>query len=95
LGAFHSSELPLLFGTFDNFRGQGPVLENQTSVAMQDAWVAFAKGGMTGIESTGWQEYEVLGEDTVRNFGAGVAVKDVDVKYFENLCDGSVPNYSA
>jgi hypothetical protein len=50
---------------------------------------------MTGIESTGWQEYEVLGEDTVRNFGDGVAVKDVDVKYFENLCDGSVPNYSA
>jgi carboxylesterase type B len=95
LGAFHSSELPLLFGTFDNFRGQGPALENQTSVAMQDAWVAFAKGGMSGIESTGWQEYEFLGETTVRDFGDGVAVKDVDLKYLENLCDGSVPNYSA
>jgi carboxylesterase type B len=95
LGAYHSSELPLLFGTFDNFRGQGPVLENQTSVAMQDAWVAFAKGGMTGIESTGWQEYDFLGETTVRNFGDKVAVKDVDLKYLENLCDGSMPNYSA
>ena len=62
---------------------------------MQDAWVAFAKGGMTGIEQTGWQEYEFLGETTVRDFGDGVAVKDVDVKYLENLCDGSKPNYSA
>ncbi|KAG9872476.1 acetylcholinesterase, partial [Aureobasidium melanogenum] len=94
LGAYHSSELPLLFGTFDNFRGQGPALENQTSVAMQDAWVAFTKGGMTGIEQTGWQEYEMLGESTVRDFGDGVAVKDVDLKYLENLCDGPKPNYS-
>ncbi|CAD0053012.1 unnamed protein product [Aureobasidium pullulans] len=95
LGAYHSSELPLLFGTYDNFRGAGPALEGQTSVAMQDAWVAFTKDGMQGIESTGWQEYEVLGENTVRDFGDGVAVKDTDLKYLEGLCDGSMPNYSA
>ncbi|TIA21190.1 acetylcholinesterase [Aureobasidium pullulans] len=84
LGAYHSSELPLLFGTYDNFRGAGPALEGQTSVAMQDAWVAFTKDGMQGIESTGWQEYEVLGENTVRDFGDGVAVKDTDLKYLDD-----------
>ncbi|KAI5272266.1 acetylcholinesterase [Aureobasidium subglaciale] len=95
LGAYHSSELPMLFGTYDNFRGVGPALEGETSRAMQDAWVAFTSGGMSGIESSGWQEYEVLGESTVRDFGDGVAVKDTDLKYLENLCDGSQPNYSA
>lgn len=73
LGAYHSAELPLLFGTFDNFRGQGPALENATSVAMQDAWLAFAKNGGKGLESTGWNSYR-LEQGDVREFGAGVPV---------------------
>lgn len=94
LGAYHSAELPLLFGTYDNFRGEGPALEDQTSIAMQDAWVAFTAGGVAGIESTGWQEYDVLGSDEVREFGAGVAVQDTSLRALESLCDGAVPNYS-
>jgi carboxylesterase type B len=94
LGAYHSSELPMLFGTYNNFRGVGPALETETSVAMQDAWVAFTRDGMQGIESTGWLEYEKLGEQAVRNFGDGVAAKDSSLQHLEGLCSGGKPNYS-
>lgn len=84
----------MLFGTYNNFRGNGTELEAQTSVAMQDAWVAFTKARVSGIEGTGWQEYSQLGSETVRDFGAGVAVRDTSLQALESLCDGPVPNYS-
>lgn len=53
LGAFHSSELPMLFGTHLNFRGESTELEYETSHAMQDAWAAFARDGARGLEEMG------------------------------------------
>ena len=88
LGAYHSAELPMLFGTYDNFRGIGPALENETSAAMQDAWVAFANGGSAGLENTGWQPYQV-GGNTVREFGAGIAVQDSSLSTLEAQCNGA------
>ena len=90
LGAYHSAELPLIFGTFDSFRGQGPALENTTSVAMQDAWLAFTKNGGQGLESMGWNSY-TLGNGNVREFGAGVPVQDTSLSTLENMCNGPVP----
>lgn len=82
-------------GTFDNYRGAGPLAENMTSVAMQDAYVAFAKGGAVGLESTGWMEYTKIGGNTVREFGAGdVAVQNTNVAALEALCSAGKPNYS-
>ncbi|MCJ1329557.1 hypothetical protein MMC10_006237 [Thelotrema lepadinum] len=89
LGAYHSSELPMLFGTYENFRGAGQLLENQTSIAMQDAWVVFAQKGASGLEATGWQPYE-LGTGKVREFGAGVAEQDSNLGTFETQCNGAV-----
>ncbi|KAI4154055.1 MAG: hypothetical protein LQ340_001929 [Diploschistes diacapsis] len=90
MGAYHSAELPLLFGTFDNFRGTGPDLENQTSIALQDAWVAFAKDGVNGLEGTGWQPYQLGGADA-REFGAGVAAQDTSLSSLEAQCNGPLP----
>lgn len=94
LGAWHSAELPLIFGTHPNYRGNSTELEYQTSHAMQDAWVAFANDAVNGLASVGWKPYEELGSATVREFGAGVAAQDIDVKATEAMCDGAVPKAS-
>ncbi|KAF2736257.1 alpha/beta-hydrolase [Polyplosphaeria fusca] len=42
LGAMHSSELPVVFGTHDIARGNSTELEWQTSYAMEAFWTSFA-----------------------------------------------------
>jgi hypothetical protein len=61
------AELPLLFGTHGDFRGESTVFEKELSAEMQDLWVAFAKNGAKGVEALGWPEYGVNG--TVLQFG--------------------------
>ncbi|KAK4497208.1 hypothetical protein PRZ48_011658 [Zasmidium cellare] len=86
MGAYHSSELPLLFGTHPNYRGPSTALEYATSHAMQDAWVAFAKDPVNGLESQDWKVCEKLGAKEVREFGDGVAAKDVSLAKVEAQC---------
>jgi len=81
----------MLFGTHPNFRGESTAFEYATSHAMQDAWVAFAKHGTKGLESTGWSEYDHIGEATVREFGDEVPEKDVSLSGLEGKCNGAVP----
>ena len=88
MGAYHSSELPMLFGTYNNFRGNGTELEAATCVAMQDAWLAFARDGEEGLKATGWNAYE-LGRGGVREFGAGVPASYTSLERLESLCDGA------
>ena len=90
LGAYHSAKLALIFGTFDDFCGAGPILENQTSIAMQNAWVAPAMEGASGLTTTGWQPYKI-GGGTVRKFGARVAVRDSSIANLEAQCTGAIP----
>lgn len=76
MGAYHSSELPLLFGTHPDYRGPSSTLEYASSWAMQDAWLAFARGGAKGLrQDVGWNQYTADAR-VVRNFGDGVAVSD-------------------
>ncbi|KAI7482988.1 acetylcholinesterase [Hortaea werneckii] len=86
MGAYHSSELPMLFGTHPNFRGPSTPLEYATSHAFQDAYVAFARDPEHGLAMQDWQQYSRLGEDTVREFGAGVAAQDTSIGSTEDLC---------
>ncbi|CAJ2512647.1 Uu.00g007660.m01.CDS01 [Anthostomella pinea] len=53
LGAYHSSELPLIFGTYD-LRGTGSELEHSTSLTMQDRFSAFVKDPVNGLKNGGW-----------------------------------------
>lgn len=93
LGAYHSGELPLIFDTHGDFRGESTAFEEDTSMAMQSAWVAFAKGGADGLIGTGWEPYEELGEQVVRNFGnatTGLAAGNVGMAWSEGRCEGAM-----
>lgn len=62
---------------------------------MQDAWVAFARDPVKGLESQEWPVYEMLGAKEVRKFGAGVAAKDVSLAGVEDQCNGAYPKTSS
>ena len=54
MGAYHSSELPMIFGTNGDFRGPSTQFEKDTSRKMQDLWLAFANDPAHGVEKLGW-----------------------------------------
>ncbi|CAK3971141.1 related to triacylglycerol lipase V precursor [Lecanosticta acicola] len=90
MGAYHSSELPLIFGTHLDYRVHSSALEYETSRAMQDAWVAFASDPIRGLESQDWPVYEQLGLQEVREFRAGIPAGDISVANVEAQCNGAV-----
>lgn len=66
MGAYHSSELPMIFGTYADVGGPGTPFQDATSEAMQDLWLEFAKDPENGLEKAGWPKYsagvvEILG----------------------------------
>lgn len=79
----------MLMGTYGNFRGASTELEEATSRAFQDAYVAFASDPTGGLSGQDWEVYAALGDSNVREFGAEVAAKDVSVSDLEALCDGA------
>lgn len=54
LGAYHTSELPMIFGTSGDFYGADTAYESEVSVRMQDLWLAFAKDPENGPALLGW-----------------------------------------
>ncbi|KAK9312627.1 Alpha/Beta hydrolase protein [Lipomyces starkeyi] len=54
MGAYHSSELPMIFGTSGDFRGPATEFEKATSRMMQDLWLAFANDPLHGVEKLNW-----------------------------------------
>ncbi|KAK8138851.1 hypothetical protein PG984_002231 [Apiospora sp. TS-2023a] len=61
MGAWHGSDLPLAFGTHADFRGNSTALEIETSHAIQDAYVAFVKDPVNGLNEMGWAAYTAPG----------------------------------
>ncbi|KAJ5940611.1 hypothetical protein N7516_000779 [Penicillium verrucosum] len=58
LGAYHGSEIPIVFGTYDKFRAIPPsTREVEVSEYMQGAWVAFAKDPSMGLSEYGWPQF--------------------------------------
>ncbi|KAL4736110.1 Alpha/Beta hydrolase protein [Aspergillus similis] len=86
LGAYHSGDLPLWFGTHDDFGGSEE-LEWRTSYLMQDYLLAFMKDPHGGLERQGWQDYA---EGTMLRFGgveapvASISVQTVDSACYES-----------
>ncbi|KAI0163666.1 carboxylesterase, type B [Pestalotiopsis sp. NC0098] len=64
-GAYHMSELPQVFGTRGLYNSTASSFEVETSNAMQDPWLAFAKDP-GGAEASGWAEF---GSDKLGLFG--------------------------
>ncbi|KAJ5281301.1 carboxylesterase type B [Penicillium angulare] len=53
LGAYHTAELPLIFGT-SRIYGKDTSFEKAVSHKMQDLWLAFAKDPSGGLAEAGW-----------------------------------------
>ncbi|KAJ5638169.1 chlorogenic acid esterase precursor [Penicillium lividum] len=47
-GAYHSSELPLIFGTHDEYRARSTKFEWEVSYAMEALWLSFAEDPVRG-----------------------------------------------
>jgi carboxylesterase type B len=60
-GAYHSSEIPLLFATSDD-TGKDTVQEAKLAKNMQHAWAEFAKDPENGLVKLGWPVYEQNGK---------------------------------
>ena len=75
LGAMHSSDLPIVFGTHFLFRGNSTNLEWQTSYAEEDYWATFAinPGRDPVSKSAGlvWPKYSPGGSGKAMVFGQG------------------------
>ena len=88
MGAYHSSQLPMLFGTHGNYRGESTEFEIAVSEAMQDAWQAFASDPHQGLAEKGWDRF-TQASDSVRWFGEdGTVARNAvnELKNFEEQC---------
>lgn len=68
IGPWHQSELPLIFGTHMEFRGNSTPFEYALSATYQDVYLAFLEDPINGLDNWGWPKYEGLGGD-VMQFG--------------------------
>jgi para-nitrobenzyl esterase len=80
LGACHALDLPFVFGLgndpgMKNFAGEGPELE-RLSLAMQDAWLAFAKTGSPTHEGLPWERYDEATRATMIFDAAGCRIEN-------------------
>lgn len=60
-GAYHSAEIPLLFGTSAD-TGADTVQEVKLSKNMRHAWAEFGKDPENGLVKLGWPVYDQKGE---------------------------------
>ncbi|KAK5168218.1 uncharacterized protein LTR77_006787 [Saxophila tyrrhenica] len=69
MGAYHSSELPLVFGTHPLYRGNSTAFEWSVSETMQGLWLSFAADPSKppSVPSFSWPAYEA-GEATLAEF---------------------------
>ncbi|KAJ7448494.1 Alpha/Beta hydrolase protein [Mycena latifolia] len=83
-GAYHASELPLIFGTAGEFHGASTAYEDEVSAKMQDLWLAFARDPEQGLQSAGWDTFAAgkavfLGD-------ADTPMKVVDIQELDGVC---------
>ncbi|KAI8941599.1 hypothetical protein NX059_002814 [Plenodomus lindquistii] len=90
-GAYHSSELPMVFGTYDIVRGEGTTFQKEVSEKMQDYWLAFAEDPVGGLPALGWEVYKPGGKAVLIGHGHE-AVRLIEQDVLEAPCDGATPN---
>lgn len=92
LGSYHSSDLPMFFGTFAEGTGDAvEPLEAETSEAMQDALLSFMRNP-NNVE--GWPVFEPLADDAgaILRFGAdGRPVQNLLARPIDRFCGGTGP----
>jgi acetylcholinesterase len=91
-GAFHSSDLPMIFGTYDLVRGPATEFQTQVSEKMQEYWVAFAEDPENGLPKLGWKGYEGGAGQGVIFGHDGKIEQPIAESKLDQPCDGLVPN---
>jgi acetylcholinesterase len=90
-GAYHASELPLLFGTADKYHGPSTAYENTVGRTLQDFWLDFARNAEHRLSKAGWGTYGkgkavLIGE-------ADQLVKEIDISQLDEVCK-SLPAFT-
>jgi acetylcholinesterase len=90
MGAYHASDLAMMFGTYGIRAGASSQLEIETSAAMQDHVLAFVKDPVNGPRTVGWMPYDHRDNGgQMLLFGAdGKAVQPVNGTAVEGVCYG-------
>lgn len=92
LGAYHSADNPLIFGTYwlntTNATQGFTEAEVRTSEAMQDAVLAFMKDPIKGPPAIGWLPY-TYGSNVLRFGAGGVPVQNVSGYEIDGPCFGN------
>jgi carboxylesterase type B len=94
MGAYHSSDLVMLFGTYADGVGPAEPLEIETSETMEDLLLAFVRDPWTGLTNSSWPAYDSTAGNggTLLRFGAdGKAVQQVGANDVEAVCYGKGP----
>ena len=95
MGAFHSSDLVMLFGSYAD--DVGPVvepLEKETSEIMEDFLLAFMTDPYNGPQAMGWPRFNTSADNggTLLRFGAdGKAAQNVSANDVQAVCFGEGP----
>lgn len=56
-GAYHASELPLIFGTYETYGGPPTEFETAVATHWQDLYLAFMQDPINALAARGWPPY--------------------------------------
>lgn len=97
LTAFHSAEIPIVFGTASLSELPPTMIENELSAFVQSAWVAFARNPSQGLTELGWPQYDaetdtlaILGNSTLNATGISFTSGDL----YDSNCEDVVNVFS-
>lgn len=93
-GAYHGSDVPMIFGTYEVVKGLGKAtqLQIETSRAMQDHVLRFVKDPYRGPQKLGWKPLHAGAQrgGKVLRFGAnGKALQYIDIVEVDGVCQGT------
>jgi acetylcholinesterase len=91
-GPYHTSDLPMVFGTYDICRGPATEFQMQVSQKMQDFWLAFAEDPEHGLPKLGWNSYEKGAGEGVMFGNDDKIMQYISETRLDQPCDGMVPN---
>ena len=87
LGSWHSTELPLIFGTHSNYRRNSTLLEYETSFMMQYSWISFAENASDPrLGRERWPPFQDPRSGMVAAFGSAIVVGMENVRDIELQC---------
>ena len=88
LGVYHSSEIPLVFGTYNQSTlGNATAGLIRTSAEIQGAWAAFANNPQSGLTSYGWPVYNASGNTLIELGYANSTTRFVNSTLYNDACN--------